>query len=214
MTDIKIDNTENEREKIFTEDLRKGKLPNKIKGRGAVDSMDVDSDERYAGKGGEFHTLKNPESGSASMSGGIHMDEDGAPQKSIEGWIIFIRNIQEEVQEPDLRDVFAEYGPIKNIHLNIDRRTGYIKGYALIEYETKSEAEDAIKSGNGYELAGNKLSVDWAFITNSSVGKGPIIKLNRSSKSNQNSHSHHSHSLGSSMGRDRDRDRNRSKYKY
>ncbi|KAF2072967.1 hypothetical protein CYY_005707 [Polysphondylium violaceum] len=189
-----------EREKIFTEDLRKGIFPSKTKGRGinATESMEVEMEERYSGKGGVFDSLP-------VATGTDGDDQDGQPLKSVEGYIIFVANIQEEVQEPDIRDVFSEWGQIRNVHLNIDRRTGFTKGYALIEYQSKEEAEDAVKNGNGFELAGQKLDVGFAFISSSS-SSGPVISVNRSISSASSSYRNKN---GGYRGGDRD-----SKKKY
>ena len=54
---------------------------------------------------------------------------------AVEGWIIIVTQLHDESMEDDIFDTFSKFGQVKSIHLNMDRKTGYAKGYALIEYE-------------------------------------------------------------------------------
>ncbi|KAF5471175.1 hypothetical protein F2P56_011633 [Juglans regia] len=127
----------------------------KTKGRGFREDHPEAPDRSTRLAASKFDSLKSP---------------DGpGPQRSIEGWIILVSGIHEEAQEDDLQNSFGEFGEIKNLHLNLDRRTGFVKGYALIEYENFEEAQTAISSMNGAEFLTQTISVDWAFSSGSSA---------------------------------------------
>ena len=81
--------------------------------------------------------------------------------------MIFVRGVHDEACEDDVLDKFNDYGKVRSINLNLDRQTGFAKGYALIEYATQREAEAAITGMNGQQLLGEEVRVTWTFITGS-----------------------------------------------
>ncbi|EYU46230.1 hypothetical protein ABFS82_04G062000 [Erythranthe guttata] len=122
--------------------------PKKTKGRGFRDEAAAEAD-RSARMSARFDSL----------------DSEGGPgpERSIEGWIVLVTGVHEEAQEDDLQNAFGEFGEIKNLHLNLDRRTGFVKGYALIEFENFEEAQKTISEMDGTELLTQTITVDWAF---------------------------------------------------
>ncbi|KAF8105033.1 hypothetical protein N665_0163s0006 [Sinapis alba] len=100
-------------------------------------------------------------------------NDDSAQRKTkrpIEGWIILVTGVHEEAQEDDISNPFGDFGEIKSSHLNLDRRTGFVKGYALLEYEKSEEAHNTIKAMNGAELLTQSVTVDLAFRNGPNAG--------------------------------------------
>lgn len=145
--------------------------PRKTKGRGfREEAAEADRNARMSAR---FDSLD---------SGG-----GPGPERSIEGWIILVTGINEETQEDDLHNDFGEFGEIRNLHLNLDRRTGFVKGYAFIEYENFEEAQRAISEKDGAEFLAHTINVDWAF------SRGPFKRRNARRRS---PHGHRSRSPG------------------
>lgn len=124
--------------------VRRDSAGRRIKGRGNAGAEDSQMQQRE----GHFESIGTSGAGAA---------------KSVEGWILFITGLDQETQEDDIHDKFCDFGDIKNLHLNLDRRTGFVKGYALVEFEQQPEAQAAIDALNGTQVLGSTISVDWAF---------------------------------------------------
>ena len=87
----------------------------------------------------------------------IEQEKGTGPGKSIEGYLIFLSGLHEEVQEDNIYDLVSKFGKIKNLHLNLDKKSGYAKGYCLLEYQKFDKAKKVISYLNGKEYLGLTL---------------------------------------------------------
>jgi cold-inducible RNA-binding protein len=73
---------------------------------------------------------------------------------------LYIGNLDPKVTENDLRDAFAACGTVVETNLMKDRSTGWSRGFAFVTMSTPEEAQKAIETLNGKELAGRALNVN------------------------------------------------------
>ncbi|CAG8544444.1 22056_t:CDS:2, partial [Gigaspora rosea] len=65
------------------------------------------------------------------------------------------RHLSTRTEKRDLEELFERYGKV----LSVDVKP---MGYAFVEFEDPRDADDAVKSLNGYELDGARIAVEWS----------------------------------------------------
>jgi cold-inducible RNA-binding protein len=75
---------------------------------------------------------------------------------------IYVGNLSWGLDQNDLQQLFAEFGPVKSANLIEDRDTGRSKGFGFVEMENASDAESAIEALNGKDMDGRSLTVNAA----------------------------------------------------
>jgi RNA recognition motif-containing protein len=75
---------------------------------------------------------------------------------------IYVGNLSFDVTEADVREVFAEYGTVKQIYLPTDRETGRFRGFAFVTLGTEAEEGKAIADLDGAEWMGKEMKVNKA----------------------------------------------------
>jgi cold-inducible RNA-binding protein len=75
---------------------------------------------------------------------------------------IFVGNLNFNVSEDELRNLFATYGQVDRVTILTDRDTGRSRGFGFVEMTNAEEGDKAIAALNGTQVGGRTLNVNEA----------------------------------------------------
>jgi len=75
---------------------------------------------------------------------------------------IYVGNLPFSSTEADLQDLFGRHGAVESVNVITDRETGRPRGFAFVEMENASDADDAISALDGSDLDGRNIKVNEA----------------------------------------------------
>lgn len=75
---------------------------------------------------------------------------------------IYVGNLDYNVQEDELEQIFTDYGKVTTVKIITDKFTGRGKGFGFVEMENDDEANKAIEELNGVEIKSRTITVNQA----------------------------------------------------
>ncbi len=75
---------------------------------------------------------------------------------------LFVGSLAFNVNEDQLKELFATVGTVASVAIITDRDSGQSKGFGFVEMGSDDEATAAIKELNGKELDGRSITVNEA----------------------------------------------------
>ncbi|XP_071740927.1 uncharacterized protein [Rutidosis leptorrhynchoides] len=73
-----------------------------------------------------------------------------------------VNNLSEDTREPDLMELFRQFGSVSRVYVAMDKKTGMSRGFGFVNFLRREEGEKAIAKLNGYVYDNLILSVEWA----------------------------------------------------
>jgi RNA recognition motif-containing protein len=73
---------------------------------------------------------------------------------------LYVGNLSFQTTETELKELFAQSGPVETVHIITDRDTGRSKGFGFVEMQ--DGADHAIAQLNGKDFNGRALTVNEA----------------------------------------------------
>jgi len=92
---------------------------------------------------------------------------------------LYVGNLSFSTTEDELRTVFERHGSVDSVNLITDRETGRSRGFAFVEMEDASAANDAMQALDGSDLGGRNLKVNEAKDRKRTGGGGGYGRGNR-----------------------------------
>ena len=75
---------------------------------------------------------------------------------------IYVGNLDYNIHEDDLSEVFGEFGEVTSVKIIRDRETGRAKGFGFVEMSDDGQATAAIEKLDGADLKGRNMRVNEA----------------------------------------------------
>jgi RNA recognition motif-containing protein len=75
---------------------------------------------------------------------------------------IFVARLDFGVSQEELKKAFEQYGKVNKVTIATDKETGKPKGFAFVEMFNEEDAQNAIKSLDGYTFNGRQIAVKQA----------------------------------------------------
>jgi len=75
---------------------------------------------------------------------------------------IYVGNLPFTSSQEDLEALFGRHGNVESVNVITDRDTGRPRGFAFVEMENPSDADDAIRALDGTDVGGRDIRVNEA----------------------------------------------------
>ena len=75
---------------------------------------------------------------------------------------LYVGNLSFSSTEEDLRAAFESHGGVDSVNVITDRETGRSRGFAFVEMDDASAADNAMRALDGSDLGGRTLKVNEA----------------------------------------------------
>jgi len=72
-----------------------------------------------------------------------------------------VTHLTKNVNKGHLQEIFGNFGKVKRVEFAIDHKTKMTRGYAFVEFEAKSEADDAIVCMNTGQIDGQNVRAEF-----------------------------------------------------